>query len=116
MHELPVINSILSVVLKHAEANQVQKVVTIYLQVGAMSDLEDTWMQQYFDHLSKGGVAEGAKLVIERMPVVMRCNSCGHSFEINIKDGTKPVCPSCSGEKHSLVSGREYIIKNMEVL
>ena len=46
MHELPVINSILSVVLKHAAANQVKKVVAIHLQVGEMSDLEDAWMQQ----------------------------------------------------------------------
>ena len=116
MHELPVINSILAVVLKHAAANQVRKIVTIYLQVGALSDLEDTWMQQYFDHLSKGGVAEGAKLMIERIPAVTRCSACGFDYELNIKDGVKPVCPSCGGDKHNLVTGREYYIKNMEVL
>lgn len=116
MHELPVINSILSIVIKHAESNQVKKVVTIYLRVGVLSDLEDQWMQQYFDHLSKGGVAEGAKLVIERVPAVMRCTACGFSFEIDVKSGMKPVCPECGGEKHTLESGREYYIKNMEVL
>lgn len=116
MHELPVINSILSIVLKHAAQHQVQKVVAIHLRVGVMSDLEDQWMQQYFDYLSKGGVAEGAKLVIERVPAVMCCSACSASFEIDVKSGTKPVCPACGGEKHSLVSGREYYIKNMEVL
>lgn len=116
MHELPVINSILSVVLKHAAANQVKKIVAIHLQVGEMSDLEDAWMQQYFDYLSKGTLAEGAVLKIERIPVVMRCAACGHTYEVNVKDGTKPLCPECGGDKHSLVSGREYFIKNMEVL
>jgi hydrogenase nickel incorporation protein HypA/HybF len=116
MHELPVINSILVIVLKHAAANRVQKIVAIHLQVGVLSDLEDTWMQQYFDYVSKGSLAEGAKLVVERIPAVMRCAGCGHSFEINIKDGVKPVCPECKGESHNLVSGREYYIKNMEVL
>jgi hydrogenase nickel incorporation protein HypA/HybF len=116
MHELPVINSILSVVLRHATTNQVQKVVAIHLQVGELSDLEDAWMQQYFDYVSKGSLAEGAVLHIERIPVVMRCTACGHSFGIDVKAGTKTVCPGCGGEKHSLVSGREYFIKNMEVL
>lgn len=116
MHELPVINSILSVVLKHATANMVRKVVTIYLQVGALSDLEDEWMQKYFDHLSKNSIAEGARLEIERIPAVMGCLDCGASFEINVKDGTKPVCPECGGSRHNLISGREYFIKNMEVL
>lgn len=116
MHELPVINSILSIVLKHAAANQVKKVVTIYLQVGALSDLEDQWMQQYFDHLSKGGVAEGAKLMIERIPAIMQCLDCAKTYEIDIKDTATLACPGCGGEKRSLVSGREYFIKNMEVL
>ncbi len=116
MHELPVMNSILAVVLKHAASNQVKKVVAIHLQVGELSDLEDAWMQQYFDYVSKGSLAEGAVLKIERIPVVMRCSACGHSFRINVKDGMKPLCPECGGDKHSLVSGREYLIKNMEVL
>jgi len=116
MHELPVINSILGIVLKHAAINQVQKIMAIHLQVGAFSDLDDACMQQYFDYVSKGSLAEEAKLVIERIPAVMRCAACGHSFEINLKDGTKPVCSECGGESHSLVSGREYTIKNMEVL
>jgi hydrogenase nickel incorporation protein HypA/HybF len=116
MHELPVINSILSIVLKHAAANQVQKVVAVHLQVGVLSDLEDEWMQQYFDHLSKGGLAEGAKLVIERIPARMRCTDCGFTYEIDVRQGKKAACTECGGEKGTLVSGREYFIKNMEVI
>lgn len=116
MHELPVINSILGIVLKHAAANKVQRIVSIHLQVGALSDLEDAWMQQYFDYVSKDSLAEGAKLVVERIPAVLRCASCGHSFEIDMKDSAKKLCPECQGESHTLVSGREYFIKNMEVL
>ena len=67
MHELPITESILRVVLKHAETNKVRRVVTIHLQIGKLSDLEDEWIQRYFDYLSKGTLAEGAKLKIERM-------------------------------------------------
>ncbi|MDA3896139.1 MAG: hydrogenase maturation nickel metallochaperone HypA [Desulfobacteraceae bacterium] len=116
MHELPVINSILKVVLKHAVDNNVNKVVAVHLQVGELSDLEDKWMQQYFDHLAKGGIAEGAQLKIERTPVVMKCNDCGHSYVAKIKEDKTLACPKCGSEKNTLVSGREYIVKNLEAI
>lgn len=116
MHELPVMNSILSIVEKHARANNVQKVMKIYLRVGVLADLEDKWMQHYFDYLTKEGVADGAKLEITRSPAVMKCSSCGHESEIDVKDEAKIVCRECRGEKCSLISGREYYIENMEVI
>jgi len=39
MHELPITESILKIVLKHAETNNVRQVVTIHLQIGKLSDL-----------------------------------------------------------------------------
>lgn len=116
MHELPVINSILKVVLKHAAANQVTRVLAVHLQVGELCDLEEKWMQDYFDYLSKGGVAEGARLVVERTPVVMKCSACGASFTVERHSAAPPSCPVCKGEKYAMISGREYFIKNMEAV
>lgn len=116
MHELPVINSILKVVLKHAVANNVSKVVAIHLDVGELSDLEDKWMQQYFDHLAKGGIAEGAKLKIKRIPVVLECDECGRSYSVDIKDDKDVACPDCGSKKSTMVSGRGYVIKNLEAI
>lgn len=116
MHELPVINTIHSVILKHAVTHQVKKVTAIHLQVGALSDLEDEWMQTYFDYVSRGGIAEGAKLMIQRVPAKMQCGDCSTTYEMDLKGGGKPSCPECNSASCSLVSGREYHIKNMEAL
>jgi hydrogenase nickel incorporation protein HypA/HybF len=116
MHELPVTESILKVVLSHAEKNNVNKVVKIYLQVGMLSDLEDEWIQHYFDYLSKGTIAEEAKFVIERMPVVLQCNACSEKYEIDKTKIGDYVCPDCGKKDSRLISGKEYYIKNMEVL
>ena len=116
MHELPVINSILKVVLKHAVDNNVTKVMAVNLQVGQLSDLEDKWMQQYFDHLSKGGIAEGAQLKIERIPVVMKCSDCNFSYTVDIKNDEAYSCPECKSQKYTMISGREYFIKNLEAI
>jgi hydrogenase nickel incorporation protein HypA/HybF len=114
MHELPVTQSILNIVLRHAQMNNVTKIHTISLAIGEMSDLENEWVQRYFDYLSKGTVAQGAKLKIERTPVVLKCESCGKTFEVNIRLMEDTHCPECNEKNFSLVSGREYYIKNME--
>lgn len=116
MHELQVTERILDIVLRHAKANSVIKVLSIQLKIGELSDLENEWVQRYFDYLSKDTIAENAQLKIERTPVVMRCDSCSHSFEVNIKEIKDIQCPDCGNKKCSLISGRDYYIKDMEVM
>lgn len=115
MHELPITESILKIVLKHAEADGADKVVSVSLRIGEMSDIVDEWLQRYFDYLSKGTPAEGAALRIERSPVIFRCEGCGESFAVNIREAREIVCPKCSGGKATLVSGREFFINHIEV-
>jgi hydrogenase nickel incorporation protein HypA/HybF len=115
MHELPVTESILNIVLRHAAANQVQAVVSIGLRVGEMSDLEDEWIQRYFDYLSKGTLAEGARLKIERVPVTIECPGCKSTYTVNIREEKDPRCPHCAATGGTMIAGREYYIKDMEV-
>ncbi len=115
MHELPITESIMKVVLKHAEKNHAQKVMTIRLQVGKLSDLQDEWIQRYFDYLSKDTIAEGAQLKIERTPIIFQCNNCNTSYEVAMATMGNAVCPACGVKDGLLISGREYFIKEMEV-
>jgi hydrogenase nickel incorporation protein HypA/HybF len=115
MHELPITEGILKIVLKHAEMNSVRKVIAIHLKVGKLSDLEDDWIQRYFDYLSKGTVAEGAKLKIERIPIRVQCNACSTSYEAEMARMGDLVCPACGEKGSTLLSGREYTIQEMEV-
>jgi len=115
MHELPITESILKIVLKHAEMNNARKVLAIHLQVGKLSDLEDEWIQRYFDYLSKGTLAEGAKLKIERTPIMVQCHACSTAYEAEIARMDDLVCPACGEKGGTLLSGREYFIKEMEV-
>jgi len=116
MHELQVTERILEIALKYAEPNQVEKIMAIHLKIGELSDLEDEWIQKYFDYLSKGTIAEGARLKIIRTPVIMECEECFHSFNIDLKQTKDIQCPECGHPKCTLISGREYRIENMEVM
>lgn len=116
MHELSVTKSIYQIVMKHALLGRVSRVVSVNLEIGALSDLQSEWVQRYFDRLSRGTVAEGAKLKITRVPAVFQCNRCRQSFEISSLLEEELSCQRCHSREVSLVSGREYHIKNMEVL
>lgn len=116
MHELPVTEKILDVVLAHARRNNVKQIIGINLRVGEMSDLEDEWIQHYFSYLAKDTEAAEAKLNIERVPVMMSCISCSQTFRIDLKEMRDIACPHCGDKKCTLISGREYYIKDMEVI
>ena len=115
MHEMPVTESILSISLKHAALNKASKVISIHLQIGGLSDLADEWLQRYFDYLSRGTMAEGAILKIQRTAAVIQCGACRGSYEVQPAQIGNPVCPACGEKGGALVSGREFYIKTMEV-
>ena len=115
MHELPITKSIFRIALKHAQASNVNRVVAVNLEIGSLSDLQTEWVQRYFDRLSYGTVVEGAELKVNRVPAVFRCNCCQRSFEINSLLEEELACRQCYSRDVTLVSGREYRVKNMEV-
>jgi hydrogenase nickel incorporation protein HypA/HybF len=116
VHELPVVQAILDIVLKHARLNNVSKVHGIALAVGALSDLQDEWLQRYFDYISKNTLAEGARLTVERTPVVLKCAGCAGEIPVKPLEMKDFVCPGCACKEFSLIAGREYFIKSMEAV
>ncbi len=115
MHELSVTESILKIVLKHAETNDAAKVLSIGLKIGELSELVGDCIQHYFDYLSKGTIAEGAIIEVERSPVIFQCTDCGNKFEVSLKETKDFTCPQCRGAKVTLISGREFYIKDITI-
>jgi hydrogenase nickel incorporation protein HypA/HybF len=117
MHELQVIDQILGISLKHIKGHDVNRITVIHLRIGALSDLEEEWMQHYFDYLSEGTLAENAELRIETVPIVFECENCGGSFQASRTELAIVECPQCEGEEagHKIISGREYEVLNLEV-
>ena len=114
MHELPIIKKILSVVLARAREYRVSRIKTIFLQIGALSDLQDEWMQRYFDYLSRDTPAASAKLRIEKIPAKVQCLQCTQCFELDPSPQAEQMCPACGGEKYRLLSGKGYFIDSIE--
>lgn len=117
MHEMAVIQDVVSVVVRSAEQSGAKQVVGITLKVGEMRDFVDEWMQRFFDFASRNTIAEGAKLKVTRTPIVFGCE-CGRFFPVSLEDirnTTKVECPFCGEKNAELRSGREFEIVSIEV-
>lgn len=113
MHELPVTENILEIALRHAEKAEAQRVTDIHLVIGQLSTIIDESIQFYWDMLSEGTAAQGACLHFERIPLVMRCQACSHSFE---PEELEYVCPACGGLEVEIVKGNEFFLDSIQVL
>jgi hydrogenase nickel incorporation protein HypA/HybF len=115
MHELAVSRSILSVALRYAEEEKAIKVVSIGVSVGGLRGFVVEWMQRYFDYLSRGTIADQARLRISERPIVLEC-VCGERFAVTIESLRQPICPRCGQSDAELVSGNEFCVNDIEVI
>lgn len=114
MHELSIMGNILDIVLDHANRNNAKRVTKVNLRIGRLSDIIPEWAQSYFDMLCKDTIANGAVLDIERVPVKVRCRSCGH--EHTYSDGEWGfTCLKCNENDIELLEGREFSIISIEI-
>lgn len=114
MHELAVTHEILEIVLKYARRNRVSRVHRITLEIGELSDLEQSWIQRYFDAISRGSPAEGAIIEVETPPCRFRCDVCSNEFVMRLSVDEQVLCSDCGSKDVQMISGDEYKVKSME--
>jgi hydrogenase nickel incorporation protein HypA/HybF len=118
MHELPLTKNILDTALRYARQTNSRKVVTIALRLGALRDIKKEWIQHYFNYISKGTIAEDAEILVIPDPIVCHCRDCGKDFEINRNDIAceEILCPNCSTQNYTIISGTKFQIEGIEVI
>jgi hydrogenase nickel incorporation protein HypA/HybF len=112
MHELPVTESILELVERHAQEAGASRVTDLYLVIGQLSSLVDDSIQFYWDIISEGTVAQGARLHFERIPGELLCLDCGSRY---VMPESTFECPSCHGTHVKVVAGDEFRLEAIDV-
>lgn len=112
MHELAVTQSILTIALDNAQKIDAKQIVSINLIIGQMASLVDDSIQFYWDILSEGTIALGAKLNIQRVPTEFRCFDCGHIF---IPSPETFDCPACKCIRVQVIQGDEMRVESIDV-
>ncbi len=112
MHELAVTQSVLDIVLRHADQAKAKRVTDIHIVIGELSTSVDDSVQFYWDIIAKGTIAEGAKLHFSRVPAELQCMAC---FEKYHPMNGELVCPKCGSVGAKIIAGEEFSVEAIDV-
>ena len=97
---------------KAASENNIDKIDSIVVQIGEMSSIVPRYMTEYFPNAAEGTILENSKLKIEMIPANGLCHHCNKVFKI-VKN--KGKCPYCNDDNWEILSGMEFILKEIVV-
>jgi hydrogenase nickel incorporation protein HypA/HybF len=112
MHEYGIAREIVRIAAQAATDAGARRVTGIKLVVGDLASVVDESVQLYFDLLAEETPVAGAKLIFERVPAELICQSCGHRYQLA---GRQWRCPLCGGEGHLGEKGREFYVASVDV-
>jgi hydrogenase nickel incorporation protein HypA/HybF len=112
MHELSIAQNIVNIVLEQMKVHSLSKIENVMLKVGTLRGVSVESLMFCFDVAVKETPMEGAKLVIETVPIRGRCITCNQEFTI---EHWLDDCPFCSSHTVEITSGKELEIAGIEV-
>ena len=112
MHELAICQSLMDQVEQIASERGAQSVISIVVGMGPLSGVEEQLLKNAYPVASAGTIAENAELIVENLPIKVRCNQCGSESEAT---PNKLTCRQCGDWRTTLISGDELLLMSVEL-
>lgn len=112
MHELAICRALMEQVESLAAERNANNITSIAVGIGPLSGVEAQLLQNAYPVASAGTIAENAELVIELLPVRVKCDACGEESDVAVN---KLVCKSCGNWRTTLISGDELLLMRVEL-
>lgn len=87
------------------------RVMSVTLEVGGLRAVVPEALSFCFEVASSGSRIDGARLIIEKIPVEVRCECCDSQWVVHELEF---LCPTCDGPV-KLLSGKELLLRAIEV-
>ncbi len=113
MHELSIAYSLVETAAASAQAAGARRVLSVTLELGALSGVVKDALLFGFDIAIKGTLLEGARLNIVEKPVVIFCDVCAE--ERTLESIQRFRCPMCDTPSAQIRGGRELDIVALEI-
>lgn len=113
MHELSLACGLLGEAEEVMTREGAAKVLSITVSIGEMSGVDRESFESAFQIASETvSTMPGVRLIVELEPVRVKCSACGVVAPVKL-----PVvlCSACGAGEIEVVSGRDFLIKSMEV-
>ena len=113
MHELGVTFHIMDHLEKVAAGNQVSHIHAVTLELGEVSTVIESYLQDCWAWASKKRpLFQESKLIVESLPAITYSEDCKQTYP-TVEHGK--ICPYCKSEHTYLLQGNEFNIKEIEV-
>lgn len=113
MHESHLVQGAIRQVCEEAIKRNIQHVRSISLKVGMGLGMDEESVRLHFEALAEGTPVEGATIVVNFVPVKLKCPSCGNLFE---RPKKSLECPQCHTLGVATDIGREFIVESIDLL
>lgn len=110
MHELGVVIKVVNTVESFAKSNGITNIDTLIIQIGEISSMIPRYIKACYPAAVDGTMLENTKLEIEVLPANGMCKNCHKVF--NVVEN-KFTCPHCNENDIELLSGKEFMIKEI---
>ena len=111
MHELAICQSLMDQIEQIASERNAHSVTSIVVGMGPLSGVEEQLLKNAYPVASAGTIAENAELIIENLPIKVRCNQCGGESEAT---PNKLTCKQCGDWRTTLISGDELLLVSVQ--
>lgn len=112
MHELGIVFHIADSLLAVGRENNLTSISSVTIELGEVSGVVDSYLTDCWRWTAeKHDLLRGCKMLIETLPAVTLCESCGKTYPTVTY---AKVCPFCGSEKTHLKTGNEINIKEIE--
>jgi len=113
MHEMSLAQGMLELVEEGARRNGAAGVKAIWLEIGSLAQVEVDALRFCFDAVTRGTLADGARLEIVTMPGAAWCMPCAERVAIGRRgDG----CPRCGSYQLQVLQGEEMRVSEIEIV
>lgn len=113
MHELSVTSSLIRLVVAECIKQKITKPKKIIVDLGGITAYSKDSVLFYYDILKNDEpLLRKTTLRINEIPGKILCNDC--KKESVIQDACMMFCPCCSSRNVSIISGKEFLLKEIE--
>lgn len=113
MHEMSLAEGVLQLIEDAAHQQGFAKVTTVWLEIGQLASVDVDAMGFCFDAVTRGSIADGARLEVIVAPGSGWCSQCAVTVPVAETPG---VCPHCGTYQVRVTGGTEMRVKELEVV
>ena len=111
MHEMALMQNLLTTIEKTIKEHPVKRINSVTLSVGELSNAMPDALSFAFETASQNGTLKGAKLIINKIPVMARCETCGEEYK---PAGFPFICPVCKSNRYTITQGEDIYIDRLD--